>query len=72
MLELKKVTKRYSGVQEIEIFNEVDLKVDKGEMVSIVAPSGNGKSTLIKITSVKLSPGRFNLLAICRVHQRLL
>ncbi len=51
MLELKKVTKRYSGVQEIEIFNEADLKIDKGEMVSIVAPSGNGKSTLINLVS---------------------
>ncbi|UJG44081.1 MAG: ABC transporter ATP-binding protein [Candidatus Heimdallarchaeum endolithica] len=51
MLELKKVSKIYSGVQEIEIFNEADLKVDKGEMVSIVAPSGNGKSTLINLVS---------------------
>jgi len=51
MLELKKVTKRYSGIQEIEIFNKADLKVDRGEMVSIVAPSGNGKSTLINLVS---------------------
>ena len=31
---------------ELSVLKQVDLKVDKGEVISIIGPSGTGKSTL--------------------------
>jgi putative ABC transport system ATP-binding protein len=50
MIELKDVTKVYQiGENEIRALNGVNLKVEKGEFISIVGPSGSGKSTLLNI-----------------------
>lgn len=46
MLEIKKLTKKYSNNI---IFRDLDLAVSDGEVLSIVGPSGIGKTTLIKI-----------------------
>jgi putative ABC transport system ATP-binding protein len=50
MIELSNVTKVYKmGENEIKALNNVNLKVKKGEFLSIVGPSGSGKSTLLNI-----------------------
>lgn len=46
MLELKKVRKSYDSV---EVLKNIDLKIDKGEIVSILGPSGCGKTTLLNL-----------------------
>jgi len=46
MLELRNVTKKYDGKV---IFEDISLKVNKGEIVSILGPSGCGKTTLLHI-----------------------
>lgn len=46
MLELKNVTKKYDGKV---IFEDLSIKVNKGEIVSILGPSGCGKTTLLHI-----------------------
>lgn len=46
MLEIKGLTKKYS---DSVIFKELFLTVGDGEVLSIVGPSGIGKTTLIKI-----------------------
>ncbi|WP_294974770.1 ATP-binding cassette domain-containing protein [uncultured Leuconostoc sp.] len=46
MLEIKKLTKTYNNNT---IFRDLDLTVSDGEVLSIVGPSGIGKTTLIKI-----------------------
>lgn len=46
MLELRNVTKKYDGKV---IFEGISLKVNKGEIVSILGPSGCGKTTLLHI-----------------------
>lgn len=38
-----------------KILNNINLKLDKGEIISIIGPSGSGKSTLMKILSGILS-----------------
>ncbi len=37
------------GSEEIEVFRDVDLEVEKGEAVAVMGPSGVGKTTLLHI-----------------------
>ncbi|SCX80658.1 ABC transporter ATP-binding protein [Alkaliphilus peptidifermentans] len=47
--------------KEKVILDNVNLSVEKGEVVSIVGPNGCGKSTLLKILSRNLSPQKGNV-----------
>lgn len=46
MLELKKIRKSYEG---IEVLKNINLKIEKGEIFSILGPSGCGKTTLLNL-----------------------
>ena len=49
-LELHQVSKIYgSGPSEVHALTEIDLTVERDELVAVMGPSGSGKSTLLTI-----------------------
>ncbi|WP_144265435.1 ATP-binding cassette domain-containing protein, partial [Nosocomiicoccus sp. HMSC059G07] len=57
MLKLENISKTYGkGDTQTEVLEDINLKVDSGELVVLYGPSGSGKSTLLSIIGALLSP----------------
>ena len=57
LIELRGVGKRYRTERtEILALSDIDLRIGRGELVSISGPSGSGKSTLLSILGLLDSP----------------
>ena len=76
-LELRHVSKVYgSGPTEVHALREINLLVERGELVAIMGPSGSGKSTLLTIagslegaTSGQVLVDGVDLATVSRSHQ---
>ncbi|MEM0944595.1 MAG: ABC transporter ATP-binding protein, partial [Pseudomonadota bacterium] len=55
-LRLHEVTRTYPGARPLEVLRGVDLTIEPGELVALVAPSGAGKSTLLQIAGLLDTP----------------
>ena len=57
IIKLTKITKKFSGSRrDIVVLKNVNLKINKGELVSLTGPSGSGKSTLLHIIALLDQP----------------
>lgn len=57
LIKLKNITKQYfMGNTEINALDEVNLKIERGDFLTIMGPSGSGKSTLLNVLGVLDQP----------------
>ena len=57
ILKLTKISKKFIGSRkDIIVLKNINLKINKGELVSLTGPSGSGKSTLLHIIALLDQP----------------
>lgn len=71
MIECKNISKFYSNLQ---VLNNVSLKIEKQEVISIVGASGAGKSTLLQIMGTLMLPSSGSVIIdgtdICKLSEK--
>ena len=57
IIKLSKISKKFVGAnKDIIVLKNINLKINKGELVSLTGPSGSGKSTLLHIIALLDQP----------------
>ena len=57
IIKLLKISKKFSRAnKDINVLKNVNLKINKGELISLSGPSGSGKSTLLHIMALLDQP----------------
>ena len=57
IIKLSRISKKFiGGNKDIKVLKNVNLKINKGELVSLTGPSGSGKSTLLHIIALLDQP----------------
>ena len=57
IVKLSKISKKFVGAnKDIVVLKNINLKINKGELVSLTGPSGSGKSTLLHIIALLDQP----------------
>ena len=49
LLEMNHIRKHFGG---LEVIKDISLKVNEGEILSIIGPSGSGKSTMLRCATM--------------------
>jgi len=52
IITLRDVNKTYPGVVPLHVLKDINLDINRGELVSIMGASGSGKSTLLNILGI--------------------
>ena len=57
IIKLVKISKKFRGSgKNINVLKEINLRINSGDLVSLVGPSGSGKSTLLHIIALLDQP----------------
>jgi len=56
IITLSKISKKFEGNNNITVLRNINLKIKKGDLVSLTGPSGSGKSTLLHIIALLDKP----------------
>ena len=57
IIKLSKISKKFNGNNKnIVVLKNINLKINKGELISLTGPSGSGKSTLLHIIGLLDQP----------------
>jgi len=52
IISLHDVNKTYPGVVPLHVLKDINLEIERGELVSVMGASGSGKSTLLNILGI--------------------
>ncbi len=57
IIKLSKISKKFVGTnKDITVLKNINLRINRGELVSLTGPSGSGKSTLLHIIALLDQP----------------
>ena len=57
IIKLSKISKKFVGTNKnISVLKNINLKINRGELVSLTGPSGSGKSTLLHLIALLDQP----------------
>ena len=57
IIKLSKISKKFVGTyKDIIVLKNINLKINSGELVSLMGPSGSGKSTLLHLIGLLDQP----------------
>ena len=58
MIKINNLSKSFG---KLEVLKEIDLNINKGEIMAIIGPSGSGKSTLLRCMNLLENPTKGNI-----------
>lgn len=63
ILKIENVSKTYrQGEHNVPVLNNLNMEVEKGEILSLMGKSGSGKTTLLKIIGTLMPPTKGNVI----------
>lgn len=58
MIQLKNISKSFNTEKKQEVLKNINLEINHGDFITIMGPSGGGKSTLLNIISLLDNPSK--------------
>ena len=57
IIKLSKISKKFIGVNKnIIVLKNINLKINRGDLIALTGPSGSGKSTLLHLIALLDKP----------------